>query len=81
MAGGHGTGDAWCSTGISASAIVMMCAGSLSPGTYSSDSQVQAPNRLANLVTAALEQAVNPLDWDRAAPQAASMLMQAAALN
>ncbi|WP_224279749.1 DUF4192 domain-containing protein [Nocardioides lacusdianchii] len=43
--------------------------------------QVQAPNRLANLVTAALEQAVNPRDWDRAAPQAASMLMQAAALN
>jgi hypothetical protein len=43
--------------------------------------QVQAPNRLANLVTAALEQAVDPRDWDRAAPQAGSMLMQAAALK
>jgi glycine cleavage system regulatory protein len=43
--------------------------------------QVQSPNRLANLVTAALEQAVDPRDWDRAAPEAASMLMQAAALK
>lgn len=43
--------------------------------------QVQEPNRLANLVAAALEQAVNPGDWDKAAPAAESLLMQSAALK
>jgi hypothetical protein len=43
--------------------------------------QLSESDPLADLLTAALEQAVDPREWDRAAPAAAGALMQQAALR
>lgn len=43
--------------------------------------QLSEPNHLAGLVTAALQQALDPSTWDTANPAAASLLMQQAALG
>jgi hypothetical protein len=48
---------------------------------WSALDQLSAPNRLRDLVTAALQQALDPSMWDRAVPAATGALMQQAALR
>lgn len=45
------------------------------------DQLTEAPDRLADMVATALEQAIDPAAWDKAAPVAARALLQQAALR